>query len=528
MYRNLLCLSMLLLLASCQKPQPPLHATHASHANEPRDIAWFDGSLEGAFIVAKRENRPVLIYWGAEWCPFCHTLKSTVFSRPDFIAKSRLFLPVYLDGDDDGAQKWGEVFHIQGYPTLIVFDPERNEIIRLGAGRDVSQYAAVLDLALEDIQPVDTLLQATLGGKALSSQECSRLAYNSWDLDPLEASAYEQRATALAAAAADCPHDAELERADLNIVAAYYSADAQSDALDRPKAEASALLSGLEDQIALALGQSELAVGAAGALSMLGDSFFKAVRLRGVDFANAFRDHYVAAMDAAASDGRYVLADQLGFIDAKLHVLKDLGKPKAPLPKSVVAAAHQRIDSALAAEQNPFVRSGLVTAALSILEDLDDYSDAYQVAQAEIARASAPYYFKADLAEIAEKLGHKDEAVALLDQAYHESQGTATRFQWGSLYMSGLLRMAPNDTQRIADAGTAVLGELDGPDRIYRRARVRLELLDQQLRAWNDAAKGAHSDILQGLHERMQQICVKIPNQDAAHTSCEAFLKAPA
>jgi protein disulfide-isomerase len=522
MYRNLLCMS-LLLLASCHKP-PPLHANHASHANEPRDIAWFDGSLQGAFIVAKRENRPVLIYWGAEWCPFCHTLKSTVFSRPDFIAKSRLFLPVYLDGDDEGAQKWGEVFHIQGYPTLIVLDPDRHEIIRLGAGRDVAQYAAALDLALEDIQPVDTLLQAAVDGKALTIQECSRLAYNSWDLDPLEPAELGPRASALAAAAADCPHDAVLERADLSIYGAYFAADAEAEALDRPKAQASTLLMGLEEQVASILDQPPLAVSAAGALSMLDDNFFKAVRLRGAEFADPLREHYIAAMDAAALDSRYVLADQLGFIDAKLHALKDLGKPKAPLPKAFVAAAHQRIDAALSAEQNPFVRSGLVNAALSILEDMGDYAGAYQIAQAEIARASAPYYYKADLAEIAEKLGHKDEAISLLDQAYHESQGAATRFQWGSLYLSGLLRMAPKDTQRIEQAGAAVLGELDGPDRIYRRARVRLEHLDQELRAWNDAAKGAHSDVLQALHERMQQICVKIPNQDAAHSSCDAFL----
>jgi len=49
-----------------------------------------------------------------------------------------------------------------------------------------------------------------------------------------------------------------------------------------------------------------------------------------------------------------------------------LGKPKAALPKEVVANAHQRIDAALSAEQNPFVRSGLVNASLDILEDLDD------------------------------------------------------------------------------------------------------------------------------------------------------------
>jgi len=115
--------------------------------------------------------------------------------------------------------------------------------------------------------------------------------------------------------------------------------------------------------------------------------------------------------------------------------------------------------------------------------------------------------------------------VSLLDQAYRESQGTATRFQWGQLYVSGLLRMTPNDSSRIQQAGSDVLAELDGPDRIYRRARVRLERLDRELRAWNDASNGQHVDVLQALHTRMQEICVKIPDAEPARASCDAFLK---
>jgi len=513
----------LLLLGSCHKAEP-LQATHATHANEPPDIAWFDGSLDGAFVVANRENRPVLIYWGAEWCPFCHTLKSTVFSRPDFIAKARLFLPVYLDGDDEGAQRWGETFHIQGYPTMIILDPDRHEIMRLGAGRDVTQYAAALDVALENVQPVDSLLQAAAGGKSLSLEECRRLAYNSWELDTLESSADAGEATALSAAAGDCPQDATLERASLRIYAAYYAANAQSAALEQPHAQPSAALVSLQDQVAEVLSQHALALSSAGALAMLDDSFFKSVSARGGSLPAQLRDAYASLMQDAANDPRYALADQLEFIDAELRALKDLGKPRAPLPKEVIAMAQQRINAALAAEQNPFVRSGLVNASLDILEDIDDLPSAYAVAQDEIARASAPYYYKADLAEIAEKMGRKDEALSLLDEAYRESQGAATRFQWGELYVSGLLRMAPADTGRIADAGSSVLGELDGPDRIYRRARVRLERMDRELRAWNDAAKGAHQDVLQRLHGRMQSICVKIPDADAARASCDAFL----
>jgi tetratricopeptide (TPR) repeat protein len=237
------------------------------------------------------------------------------------------------------------------------------------------------------------------------------------------------------------------------------------------------------------------------------------------------RDSFVAVMDAASVDKRYAVADQLGFIDAKLRALKALNDPKYKYPKELIAAFNQRIDEALAAEQNQWLRSGLVNASLNILEDTGDYAKAYDIAKAEMARSATPYYYEGDLAEIAEKLGRQDEAIDLLDRAYRDSQGPATRFQWGQRYVSGLLRLTPKDSGRIEQAGSAVLSELDGPDRIYRRARVRLEKLDHDLRAWNDASKGQYNGVLQNLHSHMQEICVKIPDKEPARESCEAFLK---
>jgi protein disulfide-isomerase len=208
-----------------------------------------------------------------------------------------------------------------------------------------------------------------------------------------------------------------------------------------------------------------------------------------------------------------------------LRALKALNDSKYKYPKELTAQFDQRIDDALATEQNQWLRSGLVNASLDILEDTGDYNKAYDIAKAEIARSATPYYYEGDLAEIAEKLGHQDEAISLLDKAYRDSQGPATRFQWGQRYVSGLLRMAPKDSARIEQASTAVLSELDGPDRIYRRARVRLEDLDRDLRAWNDASKGQYNSVLQNLHTHMQEICVKIPDKEPARSSCEAFLK---
>ncbi len=103
----------------------------------------------------------------------------------------------------------------------------------------------------------------------------------------------------------------------------------------------------------------------------------------------------------------------------------------------------------------------------------------------------------------------------------------ATRFQWGQEYASALLRLAPGDDSRIRAVTLAVLGELAGPDRIYRRARLRLERLGAELQAWNSAAGGRHAAVLEALRARMREICAGVPEAEAAHASCMAFL-APA
>ena len=142
-------------------------------------ISGFSGGVEAAFAAARAQNKPVFLYWGANWCPPCHELKATVFSRPDFIEKLKLFIPVHLDGDDPGAQKWGDKFGVSGYPTVLVLRADQSELARISGGMDLAQYAEVLDSVLGDVRPVGAILAALKSGGArpLSRDDCHRLAY---------------------------------------------------------------------------------------------------------------------------------------------------------------------------------------------------------------------------------------------------------------------------------------------------------------------------------------------------------------
>lgn len=493
-------------------------APHGARHGDSPGIDWFSGDVADAFGAARSAHKPILLYWGAVWCPPCQQLKATVFSRADFIAKSRQFVMVYLDGDEAGAQKWGEQFKVVGYPTLVVLDAAGHEMMRIAGGMDLSLYATSLDNALADLQPADALLAAALAGRALDEGQCRRLAYNGWALDDLGESDLAPRARALAAAAAHCPAAARRERVRLQVIAASIAGRAEAAALSSGAAPSRELAAHVAT-VASILDSERQALAVGDALQYLDENFFRAVKAG--PNASRWLRHYTRVMDAVAFSPDYAEADQLGAIGSKLQAIKTIN---GAIPVGAARGARARVDAALAGNQIPYVRSGIINAVLPIFELLDQNDVAYDVVKGELRKSATPYYYKADLAELAEALGRKSEALKWYAESYAESQGAATRFQWGVRYVGGLLRLQPEDAERVRSVASDVLGELDGKDRIYRRARMRLATLDASLRKWNEAAKGAHQDVLAGLRERLQLICVKIPASEAARGSCDAFL----
>jgi hypothetical protein len=157
-----------------------------------------------------------------------------------------------------------------------------------------------------------------------------------------------------------------------------------------------------------------------------------------------------------------------------------------------------------------------------VLSALGEEDRAYEVVSQEMRTSKYPYYYMLDLASLEERRGNTQAAIQWLERAYRESRGAATRFQWGTDYVLGLVRMTPEDDARIRAAAIEVLGELDGPDTIYRRTRGRLERLDSALRDWNK--EGKHAATLAAIDKHMEGICAKIPQADPARQICDAFL----
>ena len=517
-----LCL-VLALGAGCQRQAPPTANAAAPDAAADAGIVWIEDGMDAGLARAGRERRPLLVYWGAGWCPPCQQLQATVFQRRDFIERSRQFIAVHLDGDDPGAQRWGERLRVQGYPTLLVLDPQGREVQRIAGGMDLERFAGVLELALADLQPVETLLARVRAGAPLPEDACRRLAWNGWHADVLEPRELAARAADLERAAQGCRAAAAFEAARLDVYAALLQSAAEARALASGAAPSATLVRQV-DAVADALHVRGHDPALADALIALGGDFFGAAARAALD-PSALRAAYLEAMCSAAEDPRLAVADQLAAVARAVTAARRLAP--TGVPPAQAAAARARAASELGRRWTPEERSGVYNGALNIYAALGDADAAYAAARAELAVAREKYYVKADLASLAEDLGRVGEALQWHAEAYAESEGAATRFQWGQEYASALLRLAPGDESRIRAVTLAVLGELAGPDRIYRRARLRLERLGAELQAWNSAAGGRHAAVLEALRARMREICAGVPEAEPAHASCMAFL-APA
>ncbi|HSX56975.1 MAG TPA: thioredoxin family protein [Sphingomonas sp.] len=477
------------------------------------EIAWRQGDVEDAFAEAREQNKPVLLYWGAVWCPPCNRLKAGLFRDPNFIARTRDFIPVYLDGDSKGAQAWGERFNIQGYPTLIVLRPDRREITRLFSSGDTAQVEAVLDAVKRGGRDVEAIFKDALAQPGqLSADDWTLLAGYGWSLDNGRLVQGGDTAGALRKLAAAAPNGPLQRRFALQSLASRKPDSAPLDAATR--AEARRAVEAVLATPAELQGNRDTLVGRAGPI-------LEAASTAGAE-RDQLADKYAAVLKGFAGEPKLDTSERLALAGAEIDLYRARAGAKAPLPSALIGKIKAEVARADSETKDQYERQSLISSAAHLLSDINDKAGAEKLLKAELTKSASPYYYMPSLARLAEQRGDKAGALAWLRRGYETSEGPASRVQWGVSYVEGLLRLDPGDKAAIGKAAAQVVGELAEQPAGYRqRTRQRLEGLGKSLAQWSAKHDGAL--VLTQLRSQTDRVCAKQADQGAS-AACRGWL----
>jgi len=487
------------------------------------NVAWqaaaADADIDRAFAQARAEGKPVLLYWGATWCPPCNQLKATFFNRQDFAALSRSFVAVHVDGDRPGAQKLGRRFKVSGYPTVVLFTPEGAEITRLPGEADAAQMMAVLHLGLAGGRPVKNVLADALAGKTLPVNEWKMLAFYSWATDEQQLLPSAEVPETLVRLAVACPAaEAEMQ------TRLWFKALAASDDGQGVKPDAA-----LRARVVRVL--SDAAQARTQMDTFSGSDAAAMVRVMEPDEGGAGRAPLVSAFDLALrrleADATLSRADRMGALYGRVELAR-LDAPKSAvqvqLPEPLLQDVRAHVARADREIFDGYERQAVVTFGASVLGRAGLWAESDALLKANLAKSHSPYYLMSQLGGNARKLGRNDEALGWYAQAFEQSEGPATRLQWGSGYLSALVDLAPQDGARIEKTAAQLFAEAAKDEGAFEGRSVRsLQRVGTKLVSWN--ADGRQAAVLRRLQGQLDGICPKFDAADGQRAACEALLK---
>jgi thiol-disulfide isomerase/thioredoxin len=486
-------------------------------------VAWVpaaaDADVDLAFAQARSEHKPVLLYWGAKWCPPCNQLKATLFNRQDFIERSHAFVAVSVDGDLPGAQKLGSRFKVRGYPTLILFNAEGAEITRLPGEVDAPLTMQVLQLGMSGGRPAATVLADARAGRPITPNEWRLLAFYSWDTDEAQLVPETERAALLASLAAACPAQQTETATRL-----WLKALAASDEGQGVKADVA-----LRERLSKLLADPAAVRAQMDVLTNWASEIVRALDAEGGQRA-ALLTAYDAALKRLEADKTLSRADRMGALIARIDLARiDLPKDakNVKLPAPLVKDVREQAARADRAITDGYERQAVITAAAYALSQAGLVSESDALLKANLGKSLSPYYLMSSLAEHAKSRGDKAEALRWYEQAFDTSEGPATRLQWGSSYIGALVELSPQDSPRIERAASRLIGEAaTQPDAFYERSARSLQRTGKKLQAWNGG--GAHADVMQRLQAQLAPVCAKLPADDARRATCTTLLRGKA
>jgi len=483
-------------------------------------IEWYGGSIEEAFALAEADNKPLFFYWGAIWCPPCEQIKATVFKHPAFLAKTSLFIPVYLDGDTERAQSWGQHFDVAGYPTMIVFSPTGDEITRIPGWIDSEQYLNVLQLALDDLtSTTDLLRQAVSDPESIAPEAYTRLAFYSWEQAtlPEDLEINRDRYSTLAAQAQEAGNYVAWSRLFFH---ALYAAGVQmeedgSELAHTEKTEALNAMATIFSTPELVLANSDYAL-------LYFEDLVPMLTEEGSE-RDSLVQQWISAMgslrNATQLSGAEHIASWYPEVANYWMTHPDAEQLSEELEMAIISFINE-VDNDTRGE----ARQNVINTSYQLLEEAGRSDLARDLLLKELEKSHAPYYFMSSLGDLEEDAGNTQLAVEWNRKAWEGASGEATRFQWGYQYVDTLVRLVPEESENILNTSQQLLSEFSEPENVLTgRNFARLQMLLNSLGQWQEEVKSDNQTTagMNALYSSITTVCEDANLSEESQVHCQ-------
>lgn len=488
--------------------------TEAVQQPQATSIPWFEGSIDEAFAEAKASGKPLFFYWGAEWCPYCKEMEANIFIREEFIRLSQQFVPLDLSNGDSDVIRHADKFKVRGLPTVIVFSPSGEELTRIPGGIDMEQYASVLELTLNEVRPVATLVSAALNGESLSAADWQLLSNYSWSQDRGQALGEEKPVQVLLDLKAACPAEDKVTRARLALAALevwlYQGEEERDSSFAEVHLEAA---EGIIADASLARDNLMTLAGWGSDIVELADGE------KQKNLQRELLDLYKPAIEDSGQNLLNRASLLYGWADVATALLEEDGK----LDDQQIAWARQNADELVAGLNQYQVHAG-VNSLWPVYYKLGLKETARETLAIGIERSKAPFYFMSSMGYVETEEGNTVEALGWYRKAWEAASNPIDRVRWGGMYVRRLVKMAPDDAAEIERASSTVLADVASQPHGLEFYDRFINSLGDMLQEWS-TDNSERQAIVASLSDQLASSCKKLAPEDAGQAACDNFLE---
>jgi thioredoxin-like negative regulator of GroEL len=130
-------------------PAPAAQPTPAGKSRLARgNLLFVEGYAQG-YQQAVSRGKPMLVFFTAQWCHFCHQMAEEAFTHPQVVSLSEHFICVLIDVDAE--PDVCRQFQVSRYPTIQFVSPGGVPLDRIVGKQPGHQLMMAMQAALQSV-----------------------------------------------------------------------------------------------------------------------------------------------------------------------------------------------------------------------------------------------------------------------------------------------------------------------------------------------------------------------------------------